>query len=109
MSETFIDIGLYLTYAMALGGLALAVIFPVLYLAKNPGKSKGALLGVGALVLVYVLSYLLANNEVLAYYPKFGVDAGTSKLIGGSLISLYILAIVAFIAAIGAEVLRFFK
>jgi hypothetical protein len=46
---------------------------------------------------------------VLAYYPKFGVDAGTSKLIGGSLISLYILSIVAFIAAIGAEVLRFFK
>lgn len=109
MSETLIDIFLYLTYALALGGLVLAIVFPILFMVKNPSKAKGALMGVGILVVIYGLSYMLANNEVLDYYPKFGVDAGWSKLIGGSLISLYILSIIAVIGAIGAEVLRFFK
>jgi len=109
MSDSLINIGLYLSYALVLGGLAAAILFPVMFFIKNPGKAKGALIGVGFLAVVYGLSYALAGSEVLESYTKFGIDSGMSKLIGGSLISLYILAIFAFIVAVGAEVLRFFK
>lgn len=109
MSESLINIFLYLTYALAIGGLVLAVAFPVVFLVKNPAKAKGSLIGVGLVLVLFLVGYVLSGNEVLSYYPKFGVDAGISKIIGGSLITLYVLAIGATVSAVVAEVLRFFK
>jgi hypothetical protein len=109
MSDTFIDLGLYASYIMTIIGAAAALIFPMIYLIKNPKNAKGALIGIVAIAVVFGLSYAVSGDEVRRVYEKFGVDAGQSKLIGSSLIALYILTIGAIAAAAYAEVTRFFK
>ncbi len=109
MSETLIDISLYITYALFLVAAAAAVLFPLFYLVKHPKEAKGALAGLGALVVIFVLAYVLSGDEVRTVYAKFGVDAAQSKLIGSTLIALYMLGIGAVAAAVYAEVSRFFK
>ena len=47
MSDFLINAGLWLTYIMVVGGALAAIAFPVIFLAKNPEKAKGALKGIG--------------------------------------------------------------
>lgn len=109
MSETLIDLGLYASYLMTILAIAGAVLFPLIYLIKNPQNAKGALIGIVAIAVLFGVSYAVSGDEVRTIYTKFGVDAGQSKLIGSSLIALYILSIAAVVAAFYAEVTRFFK
>ena len=56
MSDFLINAGLFLTYIMVVGGALAAIIFPAMFLAKNPEKAKGALKGIGGLIAVFVIS-----------------------------------------------------
>ena len=50
MSDFLINAGLILTYIMIGTAALAAVIYPLLFLAKNPSKGKAALMGVGGLL-----------------------------------------------------------
>ena len=104
-----VDIGLYLAYLLIAVATLTALIFPVLYVAKHPKEGKDILIGVGALVVLFVLSYVLAGGDVLPKYANYGVGASESKLISAGLISFYILIVAAIVTAIYAEISKLFK
>lgn len=109
MSDSVISFGLYLTYGMLGFAAIAAIIFPLVYLAKNPKSAKSVLAGAGALLALFGISYGLAGSEVLPSYIKYGVEAGGSKFVSAGLIAFYILFICAFVAAIFSEVSKSFK
>jgi len=68
-----------------------ALVFPIIILAQDPKKAKGALFSLLGLLVVFGLAYVLASDAVLVSYEGYGVDAGTSKSVGMGLIGTYVL------------------
>jgi hypothetical protein len=66
-------------------------VFPIIILAQDPKKAKGALFSLVGLLVVFGLAYVLASDAVLVSYEGYGVDAGTSKSVGMGLIGTYVL------------------
>jgi uncharacterized membrane protein len=102
--------GLYIAYALfAIAALA-SVVFPLLYTVRNISDAKNSLIGVGALVVVLVLAYVLSSGEF--YFDgieKFNMTESGIKLVSAGLNSFYLLALLAIIAAVYSEVSSIFK
>jgi Na+/melibiose symporter-like transporter len=108
--ETFINIGLYVAYIAFIAAIALLVIFPVYHmLTGNFGKAKGSLIGIGILVVVLLIAYLLSPADQGAYYTKMGVGPGLSKVIGTGLLTTYIMFGGLIIVILYTSVTRWFK
>ncbi len=95
-------------YILLIVSAAAAVIFPVLLMAQNPKKAKMTLIGVGALVLVFGISYGIAGSEVLPAYKDI-VTESSSKMVGAGIITFYLLGLGAIGAAVYSEVSKMFK
>lgn len=104
-SDFMIDAGLYLAYALFGVGVLAAIGFPLVEMVTNLESAKKTFLSVGSLVVIFGLSYVLSGNEVLDSYQKFGITASSSKLIGASLIMLYITSILTFVLLVVGEIL----
>jgi hypothetical protein len=104
-SETLI----YWCYALFAVGAITAIIFPIITMAKNPKGAKSALIGVLALVVVFVISYLLAGDEMTDKYREFISGPEASKRVSTGLIAFYILAIGAIVASVFSGVSKLFK
>ena len=100
---------LYWTYLLIAIAAVSAVVFPVLFMIRNPKGIKKALVGIGAMVLVFLIAYLIASDEVLPKYEKYGVDPSTSKQVGMGLIATYLFGLGAIGAIIYSAVSRIFK
>ena len=68
----------------------LAVVGGVVGVLAKPSSLKGSAIGVGALVLVVVISYLLATDQMMPYYPD-DISSAEVKWSGVGLIMFYIL------------------
>lgn len=101
-----IDVSLYVVYFLIFAAIFLALGFAGWYMIKNFKKNRNMLFGAAGLVVLFFLSYALSSNEV---YEKFQVGETLSKIIGGTIIMLYIMFIFTFIAAIYAEISKLFK
>jgi len=100
-----IDIGIRFTYVLLIVGTITAIVMPLIQAFSNDPKSliKSGL-GLAAIFVVYGISYLLAGNEVTSKYVEFGVDSGISQMVGGILITMYIMMLVALGGIIFSEV-----
>ena len=103
------DTIIYWCYALFALGAATAIIFPIITMIKNPKGAKSALIGVLALVVVFVVSYALAGDEMLDKYYDFISGPEASKRVGTGLIAFYILAIGAIIATVYSGISKLFK
>ncbi|MBL4709469.1 MAG: hypothetical protein JKY48_13620 [Flavobacteriales bacterium] len=106
-----VETELLMSWCYVLLGLAtaVAVVFPILAMTKNPKAAKSALIGVGALAVVFIISYALAGDEMTPKYEKFISGPGESKLVSMGLIAFYILAIGAVIATVSSGFMKLFK
>jgi len=95
--------GILLTYLLLAIATIAAIGFPIKYLIENPKKSKEIGIGVGALLIIYIISYTLASNEVTENFAKFDVSPSQSKQVGAGLILFYILASGAIISTLYSE------
>lgn len=87
-----IQIGLIFTYVLLGVGVVAVIIMPLVQaLTSDPKSLLKSAMGLGAILVIYLIGYALASNEVTAKYIEFGVDSTTSKLVGGLLITMYIL------------------
>jgi hypothetical protein len=86
-----------------------AIVFPIITMAKNPAGAKSALLGVVALIIVFVIAYALAGDEMLPKYKGFIEGPEASKRVGAGLIAFYILAVGAIVATVYSGVSKLFK
>ena len=105
-----IDIGIKFTYVL-LGVAAIAAIaMPLFQAIKDDPKSliKSAI-GLGGLVVIYLIGYAIAGDEVTPKYVEFNVDSSISKMVGGVLFSMYILMFTAVVGIIYSEVKNIIK
>ena len=102
----WIDIFLYLTYVMVSLAIILSLGFALMFLVKNFKKAKATIFGAIGILVIFFISYAISSSEV---YEKFQIDASLSKIIGGTLIMLYIVFIGTILAAVYAEVAKLFK
>jgi hypothetical protein len=98
--------------------LAFAVLASLFFGLKNvfstPEGLKRTLIGIGGLVVVAILSYILASGSdinIAGMEKKTGIltDTGTIKMIGASLNMFFILMIVAVLAMVVPGIKKMFN
>ena len=107
--DSLINIGIYLTYIMIAFGALVAVGFGIKKMISNNQNTKKTIYTVGGLLLIFIISYLLASNELLASYEKYKITSATSKNVGMGLMSFYILAASAIGIVIYTEISKVFS
>jgi len=103
------DALIYWCYTLFFVGAIAAIAFPVIHMAKNPAAAKSALIGVGALLVVFVLAYAMAGDEMTDKYSDFISNPAASKRVSTGLIAFYILAIGAVGVTIFSGISKTFK
>jgi hypothetical protein len=101
--------------ALLIGAILLAVailavlISAVVQMINNPTRAKYTLIGIGGLLLIVAIGYVLSSDEVLLRWQQFGITPSESRWVGAGLISLYILISIAVIGMIVSEIMAAFK
>ncbi len=104
-----VDVILYFGYGMVMVGAVLAIGFPLWIASKNPKSLIGTGIGLGSILVLFLIAWLLSGSEVYSSYSEFGVDASLSKFIGGILILVYMLVGLALSGIIYSEVTKSLK
>ena len=105
----WIDVALYISYIMVIVGAAGAIILPMINAAGDPKSLMKSGIGVVAILAVFVIAYVMSGNEVTPAYQPFDVDPGESKLIGGAIITSYLLIFIALGSIIYTEISNLVK
>jgi len=103
------DIGLYVGYGLFGVALAAAIILPLINALKSPKDLAKSGMGVGALLVVFLISFGIAGSEVTAKYTAQGIGESSSKLIGAGLTMFYIVFGVALIGIVFSEISKALK
>ncbi len=107
--DSLINIGIYLTYFMV-GFAALAAVgFGIKKMMQNQANAKKTLYTVGGLVLLFVISYFIASDEVLTSYEKYDMTSTTVQQVGMGLNTFYFLMFGAIAAVAYAELSKVFS
>lgn len=109
MAEFVSTYGLYAAYALAGLALVLAIVLPLISALSNPKALLGSAVGLIGIAIVFFIGYSIANDEVTTIYTKFGITDSSSKFIGGALITMYILVLLALVSIVFTEVTKIFK
>ena len=104
-----IDFILYIGYALIIICTAAAIILPTISALDNPSTMVKSGIGLGGLVVVFLISWAISGDEVAASYTEFGIDAGLSKFVGGILTMMYLLGFIAIVGIVYTEVSKVFK
>ena len=98
----------YIIFAIA---IVLAVLFPIINIISNPKGAMRTLIGFGALIVIFGISYLLASDAPVPNPAENGyfTDAATLKLTDVGLYSGYAMFALALIAIIFGEIRNAFK
>lgn len=106
MADFMTNYGIIICYILLIATVAAAALGWVMELIKDPGAIKGVLIGVGVLVVVGVVSFMLASDSNPS---KMEITADEAKQVGAGLYAFYILAIAAVGATLYSEVSKIFK
>ena len=110
MGDSAADIIIFWAYILLLLTIAISIIAPIIYYFKNPAKAKTVLTGIVIFVVLFFIGYFLASGNIQGdVYQKYAITANTSQIIGGMLITTYILGGLAILAIIYASIAKFFK
>ena len=107
--DSLINIGIIITHIM-IGFAALSAIsFGVKKMLSNTKNAKKTLYTILGLIVVCILSYLIASDEILNSYEKYKISASESKNVGMGLIMFYILSALAVGAVLYSELSKAFS
>lgn len=99
-----IDIGIRFTYVLLVAAALAAIFMPLVQaIMEDPKSLLKSAIGIGILVVIYFIGYAIASDEVNAKYVEFNVDSSISKMVGGILISMYILMFAAVVGILYSE------
>tara|TARA_B100000902_G_scaffold394238_1_gene450146 strand:+ start:428 stop:856 length:429 start_codon:yes stop_codon:yes gene_type:complete len=98
--------GTFIGLSYLLLGVAILAVLTgtVMTTISNPKKFIGSAIGIGAMIMIFVISYVLASDEVLRTYGD--ITASTSKMVGAGLFTFYILLVLAVLSIIYAGISR---
>jgi NADH:ubiquinone oxidoreductase subunit 6 (subunit J) len=86
-----------------------AIVLPLIQSAGDPKALLKSGVGVLAIVVVFGIAYMLSGNEVTEQYRQFGVLEGGSKVIGGGIITVYLLFFIALAAIVYTEIMSIIR
>ncbi len=109
MESALINYALVFAYCLVGVAVICVIVLPLIKAVDDPKTLLGTAIGLGAILLIFGVSYAASSDEVLPRYITFGVGAGISKLVGGLLTTMYLLLGAAVVAIIYTEVTKAFK
>ena len=104
-----LDIGLYVLYALLAIAAASAVIFPIIHAVKDPSSLLKIGISIGIFVVLFGISYALADSKVTLKTAAAGITPASSRLIGAGLIMFYIALAGSALALIYSEISKAFR
>jgi hypothetical protein len=105
----WIDFLLYIGYGLIIFAVGAAIVFPLIQGLKDPKSLVKPLIGIGAIVVFFVIGYVLSSGTVTASWAAKGITEGSSKLIGAGLIMFYIVLGLAVVSVIYSEISKALK
>lgn len=106
MADFMTNYGIIICYILLAVAVLTAVVFPIIQLIQNPKGAKGALVGIGALVVVVGISYALSSGDAAAHLD---ITPEAAKQVDTGLFAFYILAGIAILSLVYSEVAKLFK
>lgn len=103
-----IDVGLWISYILFVGAVAGMAVYSLVNMLRDTKNAKGTLIGVGVLVGLFLLTFLLSSNELLPKYVDLGISPTQSKMIGAGLLLAYIIGFGTIAIAVYSEVRKIF-
>ncbi len=106
-----INIGIIILYILIGAAIGSILYFVVKSLIVNFRNSVSSLIGIGLLVFIFLLSFIISKSGDISieFFEKNETNPALSKLLGSELIMLYIILCIAFIAIIYSHVSDFLK
>lgn len=106
-SSSFIDISLYIGYILTVVAVVAAILLPLFKSLDNPKSLLKVAGGVIGVIAIFGLGYALSDSTVMPGLEEFSED--TFKYVGASLVTMYILLILAVAGIAVTEVAKFFR
>lgn len=100
----FVDIMLYGAYLLVIVAALGAIVLPLINALSNPKSLLKSVLGIVIIGVIYLISWGVSGDEVTARYIKFDITSTSSQVIGGVLITTYLLMGIAVISIIYSEI-----
>ena len=101
---TLVSMGLYMGYILIGIAALLPIVFLIIYIIKNPQGAKLSLIFVGVLVFIFLICWALSSGELPAgLAEKFDITQSRFKLVGGGIITFYVLLIIAIATILAGE------
>nr|PZN51363.1 MAG: hypothetical protein DIU61_13495 [Bacteroidota bacterium] len=86
-----------------------AIVLPLIKAVGEPRSLLRSLIGVGALLVLFGISYAVADSSVRPSWLVLGIGENTSKIIGAGLITFYVVLVLAFLGLIFSEINKALK
>ncbi|MDP2042718.1 MAG: hypothetical protein Q8S14_11475 [Algoriphagus sp.] len=99
------DIMLYVSYALVGIGAVVSILMPLFKSLDDPKSLLKTGLGVVAILVLFFVCYSISGNEVLPKFESdpFNLTPAMSQMVGGLMITTYVLTIVALIGIVVTE------
>lgn len=104
-----VDFGFYVFYVLFVVAVVAAIVFPIINAFKTPGSLGKSAIGVGALVVLFGISYALAGTDISVKALALGETESSVKFIGAGLIMFYIALLLSLVALVYAEISKALK
>ncbi len=104
-----VDIMLFGAYLLVIVAALGAIVLPLINALGNPKSLLKSVLGVVIIGVVYLIGWGISGDEVTAKYIKFDITSTSSQVIGGVLITTYLLMGIAVISIIYSEIAKIIK
>jgi hypothetical protein len=105
--------GIYISVALLIVAIIVAIIFSVFQVISNPKASTKALISFGLVAVAFFLLYSMADakgtGSLARTIESFNIGEGISKLIGGGIQLSVFMLIGSFVVAIVMEIWNYFK
>ena len=98
-----------LSYVMVAFAAIATIFFGIQKMIQNTKNAKKTMYTVAGLIIVFIIAYLLASDEVLNSYEKYETTASSSKKVGMGLITFYFLLFGAICSVLYAELSNVFS
>jgi hypothetical protein len=105
------DIMLYVSYALVGIGTVVSVLLPLIKSLDDPKSLMKSGLGVVAILALFFICYSISSNEVLPKFEgePFNLTPATSQMVGGLMITTYVLTIIAIVGIVVTELNKAIK
>ena len=104
-----IDFGLWIGYLLTIAGAVGMLVFSIMHIIKNPKNAKFTMIGVGAIIVLFLLSWIISSSDLTPKMMNLESTESSSKMIGAGFIMLYLMVIIGIIAIFYTETRSLFS